>query len=94
MNLHVLRVVLMILVMWRVLRMLEDEVTEAGAVHLVVHFTGDLKNGVAQCFGLELPAVHSPKVAVLAIDGFVCDDGFGCLPISCAVEDKAVQLFN
>ena len=77
MALHVFRVGLMILVMWRVLRMLEDEVTEAGAVHLIVHFTGDLKNGVAQRFGLELPTVHSPKVAVLAIDGFVCGNGLG-----------------
>ena len=43
----------------------------SGAVHLVVHFAGQEEGRVADRLGLELPAVHSPEGAVLAVVFFI-----------------------
>ena len=71
MNLHIFRVVFVIFVMRRVLWVFQNKIAEAGTVHLVVHFAGQEEGCVADRLGLELPPVHSPESAVLAVVFFI-----------------------
>ena len=87
-------VVQVILVVRRVFRSLEDKVLEPRAEHFTVQFAADGQHGVANTFGIEKSAIHSPEELVSGVDLPKRRDVVGGLSIGVAGDNPAVQFFQ
>ena len=85
----------MVLVVWRVLGFLDDEIHERWAIHRAeIHLSRSGEHGIANRFGREATPVLAPQGRVRRVDGRVCFVVCAGLPVDGAVEDKAVQVLD
>ena len=85
---------LVVFVVRRVLRLIDDEVLEARAAHREVELAGDGEHRVIDRFGFELAAVHAPEKGVTRVDLLVGRMAEGGLTIGRARDDQSVELLE